>query len=96
MGMFNISELMIYRNFEKGEILEDVRNLYEAAERGESVDKESFYGFVNRLLEFSETHGFEGNLWHMYLTYLLANNENAYSMKITRLLATVVWTTQTA
>lgn len=80
MGMFNISELMIYRNFEKGEILEDVRDLYEAAERGESVDKESFYGFVNRLLEFSETHGFEGNLWHMYLTYLLANNENAYSM----------------
>lgn len=24
-------------------------------------------------------YGFEGNLWHTYLTYLLVNNENAFS-----------------
>ena len=34
---------------------------------------------VNRLLELSVSHGFEGNLWHTYLTYLLASDENAYS-----------------
>ena len=25
------------------------------------------------------TYGFEGNLWHTYLTYLLVNNENVFS-----------------
>ena len=25
------------------------------------------------------SHGFEGNLWHTYLTFLLVNDENAYS-----------------
>ena len=27
----------------------------------------------------SEQHGLEGNLWHTYLTFLLVNDENAYS-----------------
>ena len=30
-------------------------------------------------LELSEQHGLEGNLWHTYLTFLLVNDENAYS-----------------
>ena len=34
---------------------------------------------VNALLEMAVSHGFEGNLWHNYLTYLLASHENAYS-----------------
>ena len=33
----------------------------------------------NRLIELSASHGFSGNLWHTYLTYLCANHENAYS-----------------
>ncbi len=34
---------------------------------------------VNGLIELAVSHGFEGNLWQDYLTYLLASNENAYS-----------------
>ena len=34
---------------------------------------------INELLELSVSHGFEGNLWHTYLTFLLASDENAYS-----------------
>ena len=34
---------------------------------------------MNELLELSECHGFFGNLWHTFLTFLLANDENAYS-----------------
>ena len=30
-------------------------------------------------MELSVSHGFEGNLWHTYLTFLLASDENAYS-----------------
>ena len=34
---------------------------------------------MNGLIELAVSHGFEGNLWQDYLTYLLASNENAYS-----------------
>ena len=34
---------------------------------------------MNGLIELAVRHGFEGNLWQDYLTYLLASNENAYS-----------------
>lgn len=34
---------------------------------------------VNELLELAAGYGFEGNLWHNYLTFLLVNDENAYS-----------------
>lgn len=38
------------------------------------------YDVLHRLIEVSESHGFEGNLWHNYLTWLIVNQENAYSM----------------
>ena len=38
-----------------------------------------FFECVNGILELSEQHGLEGNLWHTYLTFLLVNDENAYS-----------------
>ena len=37
------------------------------------------FSCMNELLELSECHGFFGNLWHTFLTFLLANDENAYS-----------------
>ena len=37
------------------------------------------YDAVNEILEMAVSHGFEGNLWHNYLTYLMASHENAYS-----------------
>ena len=41
--------------------------------------KNLFFECVNKILELSEQHGLEGNLWHTYLTFLLVNDENAYS-----------------
>ena len=38
-----------------------------------------FFSCMNELLELSECHGFYGNLWHTFLTFLLANGENVYS-----------------
>ena len=38
-----------------------------------------FFECVNGILELSEQHGLEGNLWYTYLTFLLVNDENAYS-----------------
>lgn len=39
-----------------------------------------FFECMHELLEMAATHGFSGNLWHCYLTNLLVNNENSYSV----------------
>ncbi len=76
------NELMLYKNMEFGKILKDMTFLMENYEN-EYYNKEDLrsllFECVNRLLELSVSHGFEGNLWHSYLTYLLASDENAYS-----------------
>ena len=38
------------------------------------------YGQIKRLLELATQYGFNDNLWHNYLTYLLMTNENPFSM----------------
>ena len=76
------NQLMLYKNMEQGEILRDMTFLMENCEN-EYYNKEDLisllYDCINELLEMTASHGFEGNLWHNYLTFLLANDENAYS-----------------
>ncbi len=76
------NELMLYKNMEYGSILNDMTFLMEncSSEYYNREDLRSLlFECVNELLELSVSHGFEGNLWHTYLTFLLANDENAYS-----------------
>ena len=76
------NELMIYRNMEYGRILQDMTFLMEhvGSDYYNPEDlKNLFFECVNKILELSEQHGLEGNLWHTYLTFLLVNDENAYS-----------------
>lgn len=76
------NELMLYRNMEHGDILLDMTFLMENYEN-EYYNREDLQSLLfecaNELLEIAVRHGFEGNLWHAYLTFLLANHENAYS-----------------
>lgn len=80
--MSNVTELVLYKNFELGEVFYDFTWLMENYE-DEYYNKEDkdalYYECVNGLLELAASHGFEGNLWHNYLTFLMINNENAYS-----------------
>ena len=68
---------------EYGEILSDMTFLMENYDN-DFYNREDLrsllFECVNALLEISVSHGFEGNLWQTYLTFLLANDENAYSM----------------
>ncbi len=77
------NELMLYKNMEFGEILSDMTFLMENYDN-DFYNREDLrsllFECVNALLEISVSHGFEGNLWQTYLTFLLANDENAYSM----------------
>ena len=76
------NELMLYKNMEYGSILHDMTFLMENYDN-EYYNREDlralFFDCINTLLELSVSHGFEGNLWHVYLTFLLASDENAYS-----------------
>lgn len=76
------NELMLYKHMEDGQILTDMTFLMDNYEN-DYYNVEDMRGLlfecVNGLLEMAVSHGFEGNLWHNYLTYLLASHENGYS-----------------
>jgi hypothetical protein len=76
-------ELILYRSEgEEGELLSDMVWLMENydSEQGNREEKRALcYKNIHRLLEMAGTYGFDGNLWHCYLTNLLVNNENSYS-----------------
>lgn len=38
-----------------------------------------YYECVNQLIEIAGEYGLEGNLWHTYLAFIIANDENAFS-----------------
>lgn len=76
------NELMLYKHMEHENILQDMTFLMENCEN-DYYNKDDLTGLlfecVNEILELTSSYGFEGNLWHNYLTFLLANDENAYS-----------------
>ena len=76
------NELMLYKHMEEGQILQDMTFLmvnYQNDYYNMEDMKGLLYDAVNEILEMAVSHGFEGDLWHNYLTYLMASHENAYS-----------------
>ncbi|MCU6746780.1 ATP-binding protein [Faecalicatena acetigenes] len=76
------NELMLYKHMDYEKVLKDMTFLMENYHNS-YYNIEDLRGLLfdcmNEILEISTSHGFEGNLWHTYLTFLLANDENAYS-----------------
>ena len=80
--MKNTTNLILYRNFENAKlfynmtfVLENFGNNYYNKEDVEAL----FYECFNQLTELAVSHGFKGNLWHNFISFLLVNDENAYS-----------------
>lgn len=75
-------ELIVYRDFDDGELLYDMAWLMEHFD-DEYFNKEDmsglFYDCIYRLIDLAGNYGFGGNLWHCYLANLLVNSENSYS-----------------
>ena len=77
-----VHELIIYKNLEQEQLLNDMTFLMENYNNeyyNEEDLKSLLFACTGSILELCVDHGFEGNLWHDYLTFLLANDENAYS-----------------
>lgn len=82
MTKIRVHELILYRNFKENIFYDmaEVANNYlnDDSDKEELIDK--IYQCINEIVTIARDHGFNGNLWHGYLTYLLTNNENAFSM----------------
>ena len=77
-----MNEMILYRNMEQEELLQNMVLLMKYAgseEYDEETLREIWYDTIHGLVELAASHGFEGNLWHNYITFLLADSENAYS-----------------
>ncbi len=78
-----VSKLILYRNLGEDSIL---RNFSEIFKRFDSCHYRSeelitdIYREVKRLLDLATTYGFDKNLWHNYITFVLITNENSFSL----------------
>ena len=82
--MTDLGELIIYRNLENSEVLENIAELSRKAKGCKTFDelsilKSDLFAAVHSLVDLANTYGFEKNLWQNYLTLLLVNSENAFS-----------------
>ena len=82
MIKIRVHELILYRNFSET-IFSDMAYVannyrYDQCDKEALIDK--LYRCINSIVTIARDHGFNGNLWHGYLTYLLTTNENAFSM----------------
>ena len=85
--MKQIKELILYRDAENGLLsrLSVLRQQVTGLSRkvGQEGDadhcRDLYLDLVREMVETAESHGFRGNLWHAYLTFLLVYHENAYS-----------------
>ena len=76
------NELILYRNMEHELLLKNMTFLIENAgnEYYNNEDlKGLFFESLSEMIDLASMYGFEGNLWHNFLTFLMANSENSYS-----------------
>ena len=80
--MNQVQELILYRHFEEKKVLEIMAEAFRCLEEKKEISnelKEQLYVCSHELSEMAGNYGYDGNIWHCYLTHLLANNENSYS-----------------
>ncbi len=77
------SKLVVYRSISKDSILYRLSDICRRFDRGD-YEKEELTGEIldeiNRLLELATQNGFNKNLWHNYLAYLLATTETPFTL----------------
>lgn len=77
------SKLVIYRNLDEDSILFKMADICERFIKGEYQEENlvnDIYQQIHRLLDISTQYGFDCNLWHCYLAYIIATNENPFSI----------------
>lgn len=77
-----ISKLIVYKNIDEP-IFNELTRIFNEFEN-ENPNKDNLisdiYTQINRLLTLATNYGFNKNLWHNYLAYLLATTENPFTL----------------
>ncbi|MBQ9157404.1 MAG: ATP-binding protein [Eubacterium sp.] len=78
-----VSKLILYRELGEDSILTNLTRIFKSFDschyRSEELITE-IYREIKRLLDLATTYGFDKNLWHNYLTFVLITNENSFSL----------------
>ncbi|MGN0762750.1 MAG: AAA family ATPase, partial [Aristaeellaceae bacterium] len=77
------SKLLLYSNLGEDSILLKLAGIFcdwehRACDKSELIAR--IYAQVKRLLDVATLYGFDNNLWHNYLTFLLMTNENSFTL----------------
>ncbi|MBQ9750687.1 MAG: ATP-binding protein [Clostridia bacterium] len=78
-----ISKFILYRDSLNGTILSELGRVFEDFDNNNVTDdnlRTRIYAQVRRLLELATKYGFDNNLWHNYLTFLIITDENPFSL----------------
>jgi hypothetical protein len=78
-----VSKLLIYGDMPKDSILMELSGIFADFYEGNQSKSElttRVYRQMKRILEVSTDYGFNDNLWHNYLTFLLITDENPFSI----------------
>lgn len=77
------SKLILYRNLGEDSILTKLSEIFKRFDSCHYRSEElitDIYKEIKNLLDLATTYGFDKNLWHNYLTFVLITNENSFSM----------------
>ena len=82
-----ISRLILYGDLKKDSVLYQMGELFRRFDSGEyhtgqgkALLIQDIYTQVKRLLVIATNYGFDDNLWHNYLTFLLITDKNPFSL----------------
>ena len=78
-----IAKLVLYHDLGQNSIIVKLAEIYKAYENqseSSSALVTSIYREIKRLLDLATQYGFDDNLWHNYLAYILITNENSFSL----------------
>ena len=84
----DIKNLIMYRELGEDSILKNIATVIEDFETGNVKDAElteRIFREIRRILSLGTDFGFDKNLWHDYVTYVLVTNENPFSLTAERL-----------
>ncbi|MBQ8554958.1 MAG: ATP-binding protein [Clostridia bacterium] len=81
------ANLLLYSNLGADSILAQLADIFRDWEH-DQCDKlqlvSRIYAQVKRLLDLATVYGFDRNLWHNYLTFVLMTNENSFTLTCER------------
>lgn len=78
-----ISQFIVYENIDKDSILRKLADICRRADEGDedtgALVRETYHE-IHRLLDLATLYGFNDNLWHNYLAFLLATTETPFTL----------------